>query len=317
MNRDEYAALAEKESAAWADMSHLDGISWLHAKTIDSFVNRRITGRPDVNWFDYTVFKYRLGRGLQGPGMSLGSNDGLFDRQIMQAKLCTRFDGYDISKGAIEAARKAAAAEGLDIDYHCCDLNFAEIPHENYYTLVVAVMALHHVDRLDDLYSKVARSMRPEGIFAFNEYIGPNRFQISDRQLEAINDCMKILPARLRRRSLDGMILERIERVNEKALIAHTPFEAIRSEEIMPLLEKHFTILERHDYGGSILSWLLNYLIPNFNEESEEDRAILELLCRVDAMYDRSGEPSDHTAVIATKKFDEANETWVGTFESV
>ncbi len=312
MKRSEYAELAEKESEHWAKLAEIqeEGLSWLHSPTVEKFVNWRITGDRDMNWFGYVVGKFVDGR-VDGPGMCLGCNDGFFDRQIMQAGLCSKFDGYDISKKAVANAQKEADTAGLDIKYHVCDLNFAEFPEDDYYGLVTAVMSLHHVDLLDDLFEKVARAMKPRSIFAINEYVGPNRFQWTDDQHKAINNLLKTLPPRLRKRSIDGKVIDQLDRVREKDLIEVTPFEAIRSEEIIPLLEKHFTILERRDYGGSVLGWLLNYLVPNFNEESEEDRCILDLLARVDYLLTQPGGlASDFTCIIATKKFDASNNPW-------
>lgn len=305
MDRDEYAKLAERESDHWAKLAEIgeQGLSWLHSPTIEEFVNWRVSGDPKMNWFGWVVGKFSPGR-TPGPGISLGCNDGFFDRQIMRAKLCTEFDGFDISRAAVKEAEGEARKEGLAIRYHRADLNFVELP-EDRYMMAVAVMTLHHVDRLDALFHQVNRALKPNGIFAFNEYVGPNRFQISDRQLEVINHLLPLLPARLRRRNLDGKILDRIDRVRVEDLVEASPFEAIRSEEILPLAERHFTILERRDYGGSILSWLLNYLVPNFREDSEEDRAILALLARVDYFFTEcGGMPSDHSVVVATKKIE-------------
>ena len=307
LKRLRYARLARKESEHWAKLADLQeqGMSWLHSPTVEAFVNGRISGNGDVNWFGHIVNEHLASR-EPGPGMSLGCNDGVFDRQIMQAGLCTRFDGYDLSKKAVRRAQEVATKEGLDIRYHECDLNFPEFAHpEDHYALVVAVMSLHHVDHLEELYAKIARAMKPGGLFAINEYIGPNRFQHSDRQLEVLNDLLETLPDRLRKRCHDGKIQKRIKRVREKALIRETPFEAIRSEEILPLLEKDFTIVERKDYGGSILGWLLNYLVPNFDETNDDDRCILSLLCQLDFPWTRpeDGEiPSDFTVIVATPK---------------
>jgi len=303
LDREQYARLAERESRHWAKLAEIgdEGLSWLHSPTIERFVNWRVSGDEKMNWFGWVVGKYVDGR-VEGPGISLGCNDGFFDRQIMKARLCTEFDGFDISKEAIKRAREAAHREDLRITYREADLNFLELPEERY-ALAVAVMTLHHVDRLEALFEALNRALLPRSVFAVNEYVGPTRFQITDRQLEVINHLLTLLPERVRRRGKRKKPMERIERVRVENLVKTSPFEAIRSAEILPLMEKYFTIVERRDYGGSILSWLLNYLIPNFREDSPEDRTLLPLLCRIEyILTSECGLPSDFTVVVATKK---------------
>jgi len=86
--------------------------------------------------------------------------------------------------------------------------------------------------------------------------------------------------------------------------VAISPFEAVRSADIIPLLYRYFTIVERRDYGGTILHWLLNQIVPNFDEVgSEEDRCILSLLCGIEFLMTQPGAfQSDFTVIIASRK---------------
>lgn len=303
-DRSKYSALVSRESEHWSKLSELNRqrISWLHSPTVQRYVAWRVTGSDGLDWFSWIRGKYLQDR-IFGPGMCLGCNDGAFDRDIMRAKLCSEFDGYDISEEALERARKEAEREDLPIRYQQADLNHVEFP-EKHYALVVTVMTLHHIERLEALFGQVSRSLRPEGIFAINEYVGPTRFQIPDEHIGLINRLLALLPKRLRKRVSDGEVVERIARVRERDLVAVSPFEAIRSAEIVPLLEQYFNIVERRDYGGTILHWLLNYITPNFREEdSEEDRCILSLLCKIEYLLTQAGGlPSEFTVIVARKK---------------
>ena len=305
MVSDEHLLRAERESEYWAKLSELNKrrLSWLHSPTVDKYVNRRISGRDDVNWFGWAIEKYLTGK-KPGRGLNLGCNDGIFDRQILRAGLCAEVDGYDISREAVKSAKAEAKREGLSANYHRVDLNYLELP-ENSYDLVVAVQSIHHIKRLEHLFGEVNRALTPTGLFIINEYVGPTQFQLPDEQLELINRVFSLLPERLKRRSTDGVVAQEITRVCVKDLVEASPFEAIRSAEIIPLIERHLKIVDRRDYGGTILCWLLNYLVPNFFEdEREEDRCIMDLLCFIEELLTKHQDrlQNDFTVIVASKQ---------------
>jgi len=193
-----YKSLIEQESEHWAKLSDLSEqrLNWLHSKTVERYVNARVTDNEDLVWFDWIVDKYIRDK-IYGPGMNIGCNDGTFDRNIMRAGLCSEFDGYDISKKAIEEAERAAKKEGLRIRSHRADLNHVELI-EDHYSLVITAMTLHHIERLEHLFEQVNKSLRPDGLFVINEYVGPNRFQVHESVVQAINRLIPLLPKRLR-----------------------------------------------------------------------------------------------------------------------
>lgn len=81
------------------------------------------------------------------------------------------------------------------------------------------------------------------------------------------------------------------------------PFEAIRSDEIMPIVRDTFRVLVQRDYGGTALHLALQDVLANFDESNDEHTALLQSLCDQERQWLSSGAlPSDFTIVIAARK---------------
>src|SRR6185503_14217681 len=101
-------------------------------------------------------------------------------------------------------------------------------------------------------------AMKPEATLIVNEYVGPNRFQFTDRQLEIMNALLAALPKRLR-----GSY-DRKERPDLAFMIDHDPSEAVRSEDLLPMIAERFEVMESKKSGGTILMHLLYDIVQNF-----------------------------------------------------
>ena len=58
----------------------------------------------------------------------------------------------------------------------------AEIRKDSY-DLVLAEGALHHFTPLHAVYDKIFRALKEGGYLVINDFVGPTRFQWTDRQL--------------------------------------------------------------------------------------------------------------------------------------
>ena len=70
--------------------------------------------------------------------------------------------GIDLSSRMIEKAK--SFGEDRRISYQVCDLESYEYPTETW-DCVVSNLALHYVEDLGDIYRKIHRTLRPDGIF--------------------------------------------------------------------------------------------------------------------------------------------------------
>jgi SAM-dependent methyltransferase len=241
-----------------------------------------------------TVFDY---------GLSLGCGDGTLERHALTLNICSRFDAFDISPKSIEAAKKQSIEQGLvdRINYHVADLNLITL-ESNKYDIVFSCNAIHHVLNLEHVFSMVRKSLKPDGLFIFVEYVGPSQFQWTDKQLRIINEILEILPEKLKVDARSGELKKPSERPTILSMNMIDPSEAIRSADIMSLVNKMWTVEERIDFGGNIAHMLLDGIVSNFSS-SQEDVTILKLIEYLDDILIREGVfQSDFTVVIARNK---------------
>lgn len=99
----------------------------------------------------------------------------------------------------IQTAREAACEAGLNhIQYHVMDIDQIELKR-NHYDVVIAEMSSHHFLNLEQLFSKIQDTLKSDGMFIINEFIGPSKIQWSDKQLGIINALLKIIPKDFRK----------------------------------------------------------------------------------------------------------------------
>jgi SAM-dependent methyltransferase len=248
--------------------------------------NRLITGDPDLDYTNYVAHKY-LAPLQPLRGISLGCGTG--EKELRWTNLCdfSRLDAYDISTSRIAHAQDRAEAAGrTELHYHVSDLSGIDWPRAEI-DIVFGDQSLHHLSPLEPLLLEIRRALKPTGYLVASEFIGPTRFQWTDRQLEVINATLALLPARYRRRWTTGRIKRRVHRPSRLAMQMGDPSEAIESARIAPLLERHFEVVERRDYGGTIVHMLFDDIAHNFLDEAggEKDgqaRRLIEMCFQIE-----------------------------------
>lgn len=191
----------------------------------------------------------------------------------------------------------------VHIVYEVRDVNRIDLP-EAAYDCVWGVHSIHHLDRLEHVFAEVARALRPGGHFVLNEFVGPSRFQWTDRQLEVIDGLLRVMPERLRAICREpGRLKTRVERPTIAAMMRVDPSEAARSSEILPLLPQFFEVLEVKGYGGTVLQMLLHEIAGNFRTDDPATVRLLETCFDVEESLISAGDlPHDFALVVAQKK---------------
>jgi hypothetical protein len=136
------------------------------------------------------------------------------------------------------------------------------------------------------------------------DYVGPNRFQWSEKAERITNQVLAILPDHLRTNLRDGVTIKGcIKRPSVKEVITVDPSEAVRSEEILKQVGKRFKVLFRADYGGTLLQFLLADIIGNFKMDDPDQRTLLELICFLeDTLMTEKILPGNFTFLVTQKK---------------
>ncbi len=279
-------------------------LNWMDNPLIEGpYINYRISGNPEVNWLTWVRQKY-----VAHPfpyGLSLGCGEGGLERHAMAIGMCAEFDAFDISPDAIALAQQKAQTAGIAqrVHYAVRDVNSIQLPAEQY-DIAFFSSALHHIQRLESVLTEVSKSLKAGGLFVVNEFVGPSRFQWTDKQLQVINELLALLPPRYRadlRRP--GHIKSRVDRPTVVQMLLSDPSEAVHSAEIIPLIRQRFEIVQQADFGGTILHMLLSDIVGNFAPESEADVTIVRLLCYLEKTLIAEGVlPSDFTLIVARKQ---------------
>jgi 2-polyprenyl-3-methyl-5-hydroxy-6-metoxy-1,4-benzoquinol methylase len=253
---------------------------WSDSSIVMQNINKCISGNPNMGWFQYVCEKYILkdSKGVNC-GLSIGCGSGALERHCRLINACQTIDAIDLAEGAIEEAKKLAQEKKISgINYTVQNIENINLPKEKY-DVVFASSAIHHVKNLEALFDQVRSSLKPFGLFIMLEYVGPSQFQFTKKSCDLINELLSIFPKEYRKISSDPTkTKDHFTKATIEMMNASDPSEAIRSAEITPLLSKYFTILEKKDYGGTILHMLLQDIVANFNHNDYRDMTVLKLL---------------------------------------
>ncbi len=299
-----YSKDMAQESKHWGQLLTKNGnyFSWLHSPLILRVINRRVTGDPSVDWFSWIRNNYLADIKVE-KALVLGCGFSNWESKLIEENICSSVDAIDISEECIMKARERAENGNIaGLNYLVADVNNLVLP-ENTYGLILCVMSLHHFTMLESLFFQINRALKQDGYFAANEFVGPTYFQWTDEQLRLINNILDIMPERYKIRTNDGIVQNRIDKPSLTEFINNSPFEAIRSSEIITNICTFLDVVEIKPYGGTLLHMLLNFLIANFDESKPEDRFALELMTMFeDREIEQKNIESDFVVILCRKK---------------
>lgn len=297
-----YQHLSHQESEIWGKEKTGQRVSWFDSPLIARYIHRRISGNPDQDWLDYVKANY-LSKAAS-TGLNVGCGHGELERMIVRRGIVETMDGFDISPKAVERAGEIARREGLSdrVRYTVADANYLDKADlRGDYDVVFASMALHHFAHLDRSLQGIKRRLKPNGLLIVNEFIGPNRFQWTDRQLAAANAILRCFPLEVKQNLHNpGEYIEERIRPTVEYMIKHFAFESVCSQEIPAALGQYFTIIDRKDYGGTVLHLLFDSIMGNFNEETDREHAIMIQLAIAaeELLIDQGAIVSDHALFV-------------------
>ncbi|MDD2177941.1 class I SAM-dependent methyltransferase [Acidovorax sp. D2M1] len=275
-SRDIDHQLAEHLDSVWGDPATwvANGLQWMHLPMVSDYMHAQISGDPCVTpleWFFSVVQTQHpipVGRALV-----LGCGQGHVERQIAKYGWAREILATDLSAKVLEVARANAAAAGASIKYVQADMNCLPVGHPGFelgsFDVVLGVSCVHHCADLEHLYASILKLLAPSGWLFLDEYVGPDRFQYPNSQVRLMNQLLDILPERLRK-TMDDRIKGNLWRPSVKEVVEVDPSEAIRSCDILPLLDRHFDIHEHRPYGGALLRVVLADIAQNFKDKASE-----------------------------------------------
>ncbi len=271
----------QRIESAWA---HVDvpPINWWNIPAVNMRWNSLISGSVETDYHQYIAKKWLNSEsGLFA--LSLGCGTGHNELSWANSHKFERIDAYDLSVQRIKTAMAAAVDSGHGdlIRYAVGDVFDINAPN-GFYDVVMVEQSLHHFSPLDKILARIDAFLKKDGYFLVNEYVGPTRFQWTDRQIEVVNGLLAVLPAKYKTLWKSNTVKKSVIRPSHLRMILGDPSEAIESGKILSLLDSMFDIVEIKGYGGSILHLLFNGIAHNFLSNDEETNKYLRLIFEVE-----------------------------------
>jgi SAM-dependent methyltransferase len=210
-------------------------------------------------------------------------------------------EGIDISEERVAEGERLRREAGAPGGFRAADVNTIAL-EPGRYDLIFSAHSFHHFLELEHVMEQVERALTPRGLFILEEFTGPTQFQWTDLQMGLTAALLRFLPENLRRFRWDA--LKHAEgRPTVAEVVAVSPFESIRSAEIVPLFERHFDVVLVRALGGTLQHLLYNGIVHNFWPETEESvRALRGILAVEDQMIDAGLLPSDFMLLVGRKR---------------
>lgn len=300
-----YQKLVTLEGERWGEEKGDTRLSWFDSPMIYRYINRQISGKPHIDWMDYIKKNY-----FKKPaelGLTAGCGHGDAERHILKRNITQKMDAFDISPKAIELAKDRLNNESYaeQVRYFVGDANYLEkAPLADSYDVIFGVMSLHHFAYLENCLDHLSQHLKPGGYFIADEFIGPDRFQWSDAQVDAANRILACFPLELRRYIMNEKEYKlTIPRPTVKEMEKYQAFEAVCSERIIPSIKERFQVVEIKYYGGTVLHLLFEGIMGNFREEWDREHALMVRMAieTEHLLLDNGVLPHDHALIIAKK----------------
>ncbi|MBV6470669.1 class I SAM-dependent methyltransferase [Nitrospirales bacterium NOB] len=292
----------ERVSEYWSsqfEAMRVDQSYWMNNRLVEEWTYRLMTGTPQ-HWLNWLLNEYFVQRTFER-SLSVCCGDGAHEIQLYRSGKVRRVIGVDLSSGAIAQAKarfEAAAAPPDRYRFTVQDVNVLDV--DGMFDLILSTGALHHATNLETLLARLEQALTPDGYFVVVEFIGPNRFQWTDRQIEIANKVLGALdPAYLR----DGTCT-RFERPTIASMLACDPSEAVRSADVFPLVRQHFEVCYERCYNGTLLHQLHPLLKTELANQGRRDfDSIVRLILLLEDMLVKHGVlASDFVFLICRKR---------------
>jgi len=270
-------------------------LDWWHSPVIMAHCQELVTG--DLALDIYGFIKKEILSETIDRGLSICSGSGDFERGLLDHKICRHIDAYEISEERVKEGRRLSKEGNYSINFITEDINFA-IFKKNYYDIFFSWSALHHVKNLEVVCQNARAALKKGGLVIAQEFIGPNQFQWTDKQVLIINKILNILPERYRLNLRTKQLITAFKRPTIEEMNRTDPSEAIRSEDIIEVLKQFFNVTMIRYFGGSLFLPLFNGIMGNFDHDDKDAVALIKMILLLEQTLIDEGVLSHNYAVI-------------------
>ena len=221
-------------------------------------------------------------------------------QKLLQWKIANFvFECLDFNEESLRKGKEAAERAGLGeyFLFTCADLNSWR-PYRKY-GIALACHSFNSVWNLEGVFDSVKRSLKKGGLFIVAEFIGRNGHMCWPEAMDALKPFWDELPESYR--------YNRVLRRQETQFINHDAsregFEAIRSQDVLPLLLERFNFKFFFPYVSITFVFIDRSFGHNFDAEADWDRDFVDRIHLRDEAGLLSGElkPTSMLAVLTNR----------------
>jgi ubiquinone/menaquinone biosynthesis C-methylase UbiE len=240
--------------------------------------NKIISGNPNQEYADYIVKKYYENK-TNLKMLSLGCGAGSHEIKFAKHSNFSKITGIDLAPKLIEEANKNAKQNHLpNLHYIAADIDNSHF-EDDYFDVILFHSSLHHFKNLDTLLGKtIKKCLKKDGLLIIHEYVGPNRIQWTNEQLNEVNKILTTIPLIYKERYNLNAVKSKAYRSGKLRMIISDPSEAVESSEIIPTIHKYYSIEEEKSLGGNLLMPLFKDIAHHFIDGSDETKRILQVV---------------------------------------
>ncbi len=236
--------------------------------------------------------------------LAIGSGMAFIEEHLVANGFAQHLLAYEMSHTAVEAAKQRV----MDKPYaDRLELRAGDVLHENLPTgafdVVFVQAAIHHFDRINDMFALMHRVLRPGGLLIYDEYIGPDHHMYEPELLAIMDRIDECLAPQYRWDHLAKQRRRHVPYPNLEWMLQHDPSEGVHASRILPLTYQWFDVVHRADFGGSIMRPFFTGILPNFNWDDPKDQTIARLVILTEQLLTERGViPHYNTSIVARRR---------------
>lgn len=166
------------------------------------------------------------------------------------------------------------------------------------YDIVIANQSLHHIVELELVCEKIRRCLRDSGFFLTNDMIGRNGHMRWPEALELVQACWTLLDEKHKWNHAIG----RHEATYENWDCSVEGFEGVRSQDILPLLTKHFQFDCFLGFSNAINIFVDRAFGHNFDVSNPRDCYFIDFVSHLDDYFIEAGKLKPTQMIAAMTK---------------
>ena len=274
--------------------------------TQHSFLYQHAIARPQTGSLEgYNLD--RVGRTFLTPAparmLALGAGMAFTEEHLLRNGFAQHITAYEMSGTAVERARLRFAEGGLS---HRIEMRAADVLEDNLpsggFDVVFVQAAIHHFYRIEDMFELMHRVLEPGGLLVYDEYVGPDLHVWHPEVVALLDELNACLAPQYRWDWHVKATRQEGPKPSREWMLQHDPSEGVHASRILPLTYQWFDVIDRADYGGTLLRPFFSGILRNFDWSDPRDQTVARLIVLIEQLLTRhSVVPHYQTSIVARR----------------